>query len=249
MELIYIYILVISFIATLVRSTFGFGESLIAVPLLLLFIPIEMAVPLSVLMSILVALVVTIQDHEHVHFSSAKWLIAFAIIGIPLGLIILIYSNAFYVKIGLGLLIILYSCYAIFGKNSLRLNTDNKTWLFICGFLSGVFGGAYGLNGPPLVVYGNMRNWSAKHFRATLQAYFLPVSFITSIGYFAKGLITMEVLKYFLISLPAVFSAIFLGRFLNHKIKGDSFFKYVYFGLLAIGLFLIINSIVSQSSN
>lgn len=243
MEFIHVYIFIVSFLATLVRSTFGFGESLIAVPLFILFVPIEIAVPLSVLMSILIALVVIIQDHEHVHFNSAKWLIAFAILGIPIGLMILIYGNEFWVKIGLGLLIISYSLYALFGKNSLTLKTDNKLWLFICGFVSGILGGAYGLNGPPLVVYGNMRNWSAKHFRATLQAYFLPASFIASIGYFAKGLVTMEVLKYFLISLPAVFPAIFLGRYLNHKIKDNSFFRYIYFGLIAIGIFLIINSL------
>lgn len=46
MELIAVYILAIVFIATLVRSTFGFGESLVAVPLLALVIPIEVAVPL-----------------------------------------------------------------------------------------------------------------------------------------------------------------------------------------------------------
>ncbi len=246
MEFIYIYIFVVSFLATLVRSTFGFGESLIAVPLFILFVPIDTAVPLSVLISILVALVVVIQDHSQIHFNSAKWLIIFAILGIPLGLLILIYGNEFWVKIGLGLLIILYAFYAIFGKNSLSLKTDSKLWLFICGFVSGVLGGAYGINGPPLVVYGNMRNWSAKHFRATLQAYFLPASFIGAIGYFAKGLITLEVLKYFLISLPAVFPAIFLGRYLNHKINDSSFFKYVYFGLITIGAFLIVNTLLTM---
>jgi uncharacterized membrane protein YfcA len=245
MEIIYIYVFVISFLATLVRSTFGFGESLVAVPLFILFIPLDIAVPLSVLISILVALVVVIQDHSQVHFNSAKWLIIFAILGIPFGLLILIYGNDFWVKIWLGLLIILYSLYAIFAKNSLSLKTDSKLWLFICGFVSGVLGGAYGINGPALVVYGNMRNWSAKHFRATLQAYFLPASFIGAIGYFTKGLITSEVLKYFLISLPAVFPAIFLGRYLNQKIKDNSFFKYVYFGLLAIGIFLILNSLLT----
>lgn len=245
MEFIYIYVFVVSFLATLVRSTFGFGESLIAVPLFILFVPINTAVPLSVLISILVALIVVIQDHSQIHFNSAKWLIIFAILGIPLGLLILIYGNEFWVKIGLGLLIILYALYAIIEKNSLSLKTDSKLWLFICGFVSGVLGGAYGLNGPPLVVYGNMRNWSAKHFRATLQAYFLPASFIGAVGYYAKGLITLEVLKYFLISLPAVFPAIFLGRYLNHEINNNSFFKYVYFGLIAIGAFLIVNTLLT----
>ncbi|SDL40451.1 sulfite exporter TauE/SafE family protein [Pedobacter antarcticus] len=245
MELTYLFILIISFVATLVRSTFGFGESLIAVPLFILFMPLDVAVPLSVLMSVLVALVVVIQDHSQIHIDSAKWLIIFAILGIPVGLLILIYGNEFWVKIGLGILIIAYSAYALYGKKSIKLPNDNKWWLFICGFLSGILGGAYGVNGPPLVVYGNMRNWSAKHFRATLQAYFLPASFIGILGYMFKGLLTYEVFKYFLISLPAIIPAIFLGRYLNQKLKNDSFFKYVYYGLILIGGFLVINSLMN----
>lgn len=237
-----ISILIISFIATLVRSTFGFGESLVAVPLFIFFIPIEQAVPLSVLISILVALLVVIQDHKQVHFNSAKWLIIFAIAGIPIGVLILIYGNEQLVKTGLGLLIISYSLYALYGKNNVSLKKDNMLWLFTCGFLSGVLGGAFGLNGPPLVVYGNMMKWNAKHFRATLQAYFLPASFIGVIGYFVKGLVDLTVLKLFLISLPAVIPAIFLGRYFNHRLKGDSFFRYVYYGLILIGIFLVINS-------
>ncbi|MFC0517607.1 sulfite exporter TauE/SafE family protein [Mucilaginibacter angelicae] len=240
MDTVFIYIFIISFIATLVRSTFGFGESLVAVPLLSIFIPIGVAVPLSVLISVLVALVVVIQDHSKIQLNSAKWLILFAIPGIPIGLLILIYGNEFWVKTGLGALIILYSLYAMFGKNTFRLDNDNKFWLFICGFLSGVLGGAYGVNGPPLVVYGNMRKWNAKDFRATLQGYFLPASLIGVTGYIFKGLITAEVLKYFMVSLPAVFPAIFLGRYLNHKLNNATFFRYVYWGLLLIGIFLIV---------
>lgn len=240
MDLVFLYIFIISFIATLVRSTFGFGESLVAVPLLSIFIPIGAAVPLSVLISVLVALVVVIQDHSKIQLNSAKWLILFAIPGIPIGLLILIYGNELWVKTGLGALIILYSLYAMFGKNTFRLDADSKLWLFICGFLSGVLGGAYGVNGPPLVIYGNMRKWTAKDFRATLQGYFLPASLIGVTGYIFKGLITAEVLKYFMVSLPAVFPAIFLGRYLNHKLNNASFFKYVYGGLLLIGIFLIV---------
>lgn len=247
MDSICLYIFAISFIATLVRSTFGFGESLVAVPLFILFIPLNVAVPLSVLISILVALVVVIQDHSQIHFSSAKWLIIFALLGIPIGVCVLLYGNDFWVKIGLGALIILYSLYALFGKGRFYLTSDNKGWLFICGFLSGVLGGAYGVNGPPLVVYGNMRQWNAKQFRATLQAYFLPASFVGAVAYFFQDLITFTVIKYFIISLPAVFPAIFLGRYLNHKLKDKAFFQFVYWGLIAIGIFLIMNSIYGKS--
>lgn len=244
MDFTVIYILVISFVATLIRSTFGFGESLIAVPLFIFFLPVEVAVPLSVLLSVLIALIVVVQDHKQIHFNSAKWLIIFAIPGIPLGLAILLYGSELMVKAGLGTFLIFYSLYALFGKNGLKLKKDNMLWLFICGFSSGIFGGAYGINGPPLVIYGNMRQWSARHFRATLQAYFLPASFIGIIGYLTKGLINTEVLWYFLISLPAVIPAVFLGRYLNHKLKNDSFFKYLYIGLVLIGIFLLFDSLL-----
>lgn len=225
--------------ATLVRSTFGFGESLIAVPLLTLLIPIEIAVPLSVLISIFIAAIVVVQDRKQIHFESAKWLILFAILGIPIGLFLLMYGNENTVKIILGIMIILYSVYSLLSKNKFQLKTDHKTWLFICGFLSGILGGAYGLNGPPLVIYGNLRNWTAKNFRATLQAYFLPASMIGMFGYWYLGLWNSTVTYYFLISIPVSLPAIFLGRYLNNQLKDETFLKYVYIGLICIGVLLL----------
>lgn len=242
MDPITIYILAIVFIATLVRSTFGFGESLVAVPLLILFIPIETAVPFSVLISIFIAAVIVVQDRKQIHFHSAKWLLLFAVLGIPIGLLLLIYGNENIVKTILGILIISYSVYSLVSKRDFHLKNDNKIWLFVCGFLSGVLGGAYGLNGPPLVIYGNIRKWSAKHFRATLQAYFLPASMIGMFGYWYKGLWSWTVTYYFLISLPVVIPAIFLGRYLNHQLKDGSFLKYVYIGLIVIGIVLLSQS-------
>ncbi len=239
-----IFILIISFFASLVRSTLGFGEALIAVPFFLLFLPVDVAVPLAVMLSIVIALVVVIQDHKKIHFHSAKWLIIYAVLGLPLGILILTYANETIVKTGLGLLIILYSLYSLYFTKNKALEEDNKFWLFVCGFLSGVFGGAYGLNGPPLVVYGNLRQWSAKHFRATLQAYFLPVSLLSVVGYYSKGLITTEVNIYFLYSLITTIPAIFLGRYLNHKLKDGAFFKYVYWGLMLISVILIVSTLV-----
>ena len=239
-----IFILIISFLASLVRSTLGFGEALIAVPFFLLFLPVDVAVPLAVMLSIVIALVVVIQDHKKIHFHSAKWLIIYAILGLPIGILILTYVSETFVKTGLGLLIISYSIYSLYFKRNKTLQEDNKLWLFVCGFLSGVFGGAYGVNGPPLVVYGNLRQWSAKHFRATLQAYFLPVSLLSVVGYFSKGLITREVNTYFLYSLITTIPAIFLGRYLNHQLKDGTFFKYVYWGLMVISVVLIVSTLV-----
>ena len=240
---LYAGIVFISFLATLVRSTFGFGESLVAVPLFSLLMPVSVAVPLSVLISVLVALVVVIQDHRQIQFQSAKWLILSALPGIPLGVSVLFYGNELWVKTGLGALIMIYALYALSGLRSIHLVKDHKGWLLFCGFLSGILGGVYGINGPPLEIYGNMRRWAAKEFRATLQGYFLPVSLIGLLGYLWKGMLTPETGKYFLATLPAALPAIFLGRYLNHRLKDGAFFKYVYAGLFLIGLLLIVLSV------
>jgi len=91
-----------------------------------------------------------------------------------------------------------------------------------------------------LAIYGNARNWDAKTFRAALQGYFLPASLLGLVRYFWKGLVSHEVLSDFLIPLPAVLPAIFLGRWMNHRLEGRNFRRYVYWGLLLIGLILLI---------
>jgi uncharacterized membrane protein YfcA len=240
-------VIAISFVATLVRSTFGFGESLVAVPLLVLVIPIEVAVPLSVLLSVLIALVVVVQDRHEIHASSAKWLVVFAALGIPLGLCVLLYADPYVTKIGLGCLILSFSAYSLVSRHALHLERDSRAWLFACGFLSGVMGGAYGLNGPPLVVYGNLRQWSPSQFRATLQAYFLAASLLGTIGYGARGLLDTSVCRWFLWCVPAVLPAIFIGRYLNAKLSGRSFFRYLYVGLIVIGAVLIVQTYVRGS--
>jgi uncharacterized protein len=230
------------FLATLVRSIFGFGESLIAVPLLALYLPIEIAVPVSVLVSVAVAGVVVVQDWQKIHFSSAGWLVLFSMLGIPLGLWLLTNADEQWVKASLAAVIIGFSLYSLFGQ-TITLETDSKFGLFLCGLLAGVFGGAYGLNGPPLVVYGAMRRWSAQHFRATLQGYFLPASLMGMIGYWINGLWVAQVTSLFLWSLPTVFLATFLGRAINRRMNGTSFFTYVYIGLIGIGMVLLLESL------
>ncbi|WP_175633157.1 sulfite exporter TauE/SafE family protein [Pedobacter ghigonis] len=232
----------IIFLATVFRSAFGFGESLVAVPLLALFMPIDLAVPLSVLVSVTIAGFVVVQDHKEIHFKSAGNLTIYAIMGIPTGLWLLVHVEESLVKVILGLIIILFAIYLLTGKKLTELRNDDQRWLFGCGFLSGVLGGAYGINGPPLVVYGAKRRWSAQHFRATLQAYFLIASMVGLIGYGISGLFTWVLFSYYCWSLPALISAILLGRFINARMKDDQFFSYSYIVLIGLGILLIANS-------
>jgi len=234
------YVVIVIFLATLVRSTFGFGEALVAVPLLALRIPVEVAAPLAVAVSIVVAGVVIVQDWRGVQFRAAAGLILASLFGIPLGLLLLVRLDDQRVKLLLGSLIMLFALYSLARGRSRTLTSDHAGWLIACGFLSGVLGGAYGMNGPPLAIYGTLRRWSPQHFRATLQAYFLPVSIAGLVGYALLGLWTAAVTHYFLWSLPGVALATLAGRVLNHRMRGDSFITIIYGGLLVTGAVLVL---------
>jgi hypothetical protein len=245
MDFSLLHVLLVVFLATLIRSAFGFGEALIAVPLLALRIPVSVAAPLAVLVSITVAGVVVVQDWHHVHVRSAGWLVLPTLFGIPLGLALLKTGAEPIVKVVLAVIVVAFAVYSLFGRNRLVLHHDSRRWLLGCGFVAGVLGGAYGMNGPPLVVYGAMRRWSAQHFRATLQGYFLPASVIGMMGYWLAGLWVPAVTRYYLLSLPGALLAIVLGRAINHRLRGDGFLKYVYVGLIATGLVLLIQAMGS----
>ena len=240
-DLVTLQILAVVFVATLVRSAFGFGEALIAVPLLALCIPLQVAAPLAVLLSITIAAIVVVQDREQIHLRNAAWLIAATLPGLPLGLLLLTSSHQQAVKCALGAIILSFAAFSLLGRAPLP-RAEHRRWLITCGFCAGILGGAYGMNGPPLVVYGSMRRWPPQQFRATLQAYFLPASLLAMAGYWMSGLWVPAVTRDYLLALPVMLPAVFLGRFINHRLHGDAFLKFVYMGLACIGLLLLIEA-------
>jgi uncharacterized membrane protein YfcA len=224
-------------LAALVRSAFGFGEALVAVPLLALLVLVEVAAPLAVLLSAAAASVVLVQDWRQVHFGGAWRLVLSTLFGVPLGLLLLMTVPEPAVKIALATVIVAFSSFCLVGRHEVELRDDRLAWAF--GFVAGILGGAYGMNGPPLAVYGALRGWSAQRFRATLQGYFLPASLAVLLGYWLAGLLTLEVARLFLWSLPAIAAGILLGGLLNRRLEGGKFVRLVHGGLILSGAVLL----------
>jgi uncharacterized protein len=236
-----IMVIGILFLATLVRSSFGFGEALVAVPLLALFLPVEVAAPLVAVVSMTVAATVLLQDWHRVHVGSASRLIVSTFFGIPFGLLLLTRVAEPVVKVVLGTVIILFSVYSLLTRGRYALGDDRWAWIF--GFFAGILGGAYGMNGPPLVIFGALRGWSPGHFRATLQGYFLPTSLVMVIAYWFAGLWSAEVVRLYLGSVPLVIVAVIIGRYLNRRLDAARFLTWVHTGLILIGLLLLAQSL------
>jgi len=232
------------FLATVFRTTFGFGEALVAVPLLALLIPIKLAAPVAVLASIIIAGFVVARDWRHIHLRDAALLIVSTILGLPLGLLLLKAVPEPVTKGVLSVIILAFSIYSLFPTHKLSLKSDRYAWAF--GLIAGITGGSYGMNGPPLAIYGSLRNWTPERFRATLQGYFLPASVFGICGYGAAGLWTASVNHFFVWSLPAVLLGIFVGRLIGRAVNARRFGILLHCGLILVALILLAQAFIES---
>jgi len=231
------------FLSSLTRAAFGFGDALLAMPLLAMLVGVRTAAPLVALVAGVLAASILISSWRHVRPASAWRLILGGLAGIPLGLWFLRGAHETLMKLALAAGLIAYSAYSLIRPRLPRLKNDNPAFLF--GFAGGILGGAYNTNGPPVVIYGALRRWSPASFRATLQGYFLPSGLLILAGHGAAGLWTTRVLHLFLISLPATLAAVWLGERINRRIPPGRFDRLVNGILLLIGGLLLAQTLLS----
>ena len=235
---IILLVLTILLIATLTRSTLGFGDALVAMPLLTLTVGIHIAVPVVALMGVTIGLVIAINNWRDIDFAAAWQLVLASALGVPIGLLLLWTAPEAWVKGILGILLILFSIYALTRPALPQIEAQH--WAYSLGFISGILGGAYNINGPPIVIYGTLRRWSPASFRVTLQGYFVPSFFFIALGHGITGLWTPDVVQLYLAALPLIFIAIYFGGKLNRRIPVERFTRLLHIALIVLGALLLI---------
>jgi uncharacterized membrane protein YfcA len=230
--------LAILFVAALTKATLGFGESLLAIPSLTLFLGVQVAAPLVSLVAASVTLMMIVKSWREIELRTTWRLVLAAILGVPVGVWGLKLLPAAWVTAALGILVILVGLYYLVRPTIAGLKGAHWTYLF--GFLSGLLGGAYNMASPPMIVYGASRRWSPEQFRVTLQSFFLPISAMILVSHASAGLWTKQVLHLYLISLPVMSIAFWLGNRLSQRIEARSFERLVYVALIVLGIMLLV---------
>lgn len=231
-------VVIIIFAAFLIRSTFGFGDALFGMPLLVMVTGIHTAAPLMALFAILMAFLILIKNRKSVNFKMSWKLIIAALLGVPVGLVYLSEINENLVNLILGIFIIIFAIlrlvkYAPKKKAPPVIN-------YIVGFVSGILGGAYNTNGPPVIMLLSVQNWPAEKFRSTLQSYFFFTGLGVVGGHIAWGNVSAEVIELYLLGMPALILAWWLGEHFFKRFNSERFYAWVYLLLIAIGTGLII---------
>lgn len=233
-------VVIILFAGMLLQSTIGFGSALVAMPLLSGLIGIHTATAIVGILSVVSSLIITVVDRRHIDLRQSWQLTLASVLGVPVGLYLLYVLPEGIILKGLGALLIAYSVFSLLSALRHAQSTRAFGWLaWPLGFASGVLGGAYNTNGPPLVVFGVLNRWPPQQFRATLQSIFFMSGIVIALGQWAAGLWTTQALALAALAAPLLPIAILLGRWLNARIPQALFTQLLYVFLILLGARLL----------
>jgi uncharacterized membrane protein YfcA len=163
-----------------------------------------------------------------------------AAIGVPAGVAVLTWANPAYVRMGVGVFLILYSLYAWFRPALKPVTGGGAVADAGIGFLNGVLGGMTGLAGILVLIWSGLRGWPKDQQRAVFQPVAVAIFLMSAIWLGARGAVTQDTIKLFVIGLPFLIAGTWLGLKLYGRLDEAAFRKVVLVLLFASGVGLIL---------
>jgi uncharacterized protein len=226
-----VILVVTAFIAGLARGFSGFGSALIFMPLASSVIGAQLASPLLLLIDFLTTLTLIPNAAKRADKRDVSIISIGALIGIPLGTMVLALADPLIVRwiialLIISLLVLLMSGWRFRGQPTIPLTIS-------VGFTGGFFGGLAQAGGPPVVLYWLREAAVAAVTRANIILYFAIGDVLIVISYFVGGLWTMTV-----VGLAVVTGPLFgLGLWIGSKLFGvasDETFRRICYALIAV---------------
>lgn len=175
---------------------------------------------------------------------SLKWRAALpfmvgGLAGVPAGTMLLTYIDPAYLRVGVGVLLVLYSLYML-AKPAIEPAQGGVAVDVGIGFLNGMLAGLTGLIGIVVVIWCQLRNWPKDVQRAVFQPVMLATIVTTTVSLAFAGAVTADTMKLYLLGLPCMLAGTWVGLKLYGKIDDAQFRKVVLVVLLVFGLSLIV---------
>jgi uncharacterized membrane protein YfcA len=226
-----VILVVTAFVADLARGFSGFGSAMIFMPLASSVVGAQLASPLLLLIDFLTTLTLIPNAVQRADKRDVGIICIGALIGIPLGTMVLALADPLLVRwiiamLIIALLLLLMSGWRFRGRPTIPLTMS-------VGFTGGFFGGLAQAGGPPVVLYWLRETAVAAVTRANIILFFAISDVLIVVSYFFGGLWTATV-----VGLAVVTGPLFgLGLWIGSKLFGvasDETFRRICYALIAV---------------
>ena len=227
-------------LAAAAQAVSGFGFALIGTPLVAVLVgPKEAVVGLAMVGLVLVAQL-SLRGRGHVDRPTVVVVTAAAIVGMPLGLLVLTRADDRALTVAIAIAVITFSLLLWRGA---RLPAGRGTDV-AAGFTAGILSTSTGTSGPPVVIALSAKQLEPVVFRATISAVFL-IQGTASLVFFALGdQITRDAVSVALAGLPGVIVGSIVGERGFRRLDEPTFRRVVLAMLFVSGVIALLGAVL-----
>lgn len=228
------------FASSCIQGMTSFGFSLLAVPLLGLFMPLDIIVPMLVLYSLLMNFMILLKLKSKPDFKAIGVILVTGIVATPLGARLLMTANPDILKFVVGIIIFISG---IFMYKGYKVQMRSKTLSFLTtGFMSGLLNGSISMSGPPVILFMTNEGVEKKQFRTNLTSYFFILNIMTVGIFYLNGQLGAQVMKTSIYLLPALVIGVLSGVSFGNKTNEAKFRSFTILLIMAMGLLSVVSS-------
>ena len=231
-------------VASTLQRAVGFGFALLAVPLTAFVLPTKSAVVVVFLSGVLSSLWLAARLRHRIDWTTTGRLGAGAVLGAPVGVVVLRVVSASTLRAVLGVLICLAALWIIASSRASSpgpvVARPGRT--FALGLVSGVVNTSLATSGPPLVYELRRAGFRDDAFRATISAVFVLSNLIGLPLLVVAGLVTRTDLELAAVALGPAVAGIALGTAVGGRMASAHFLWAVDLLLLATGVLTVVKA-------
>ena len=230
-----IFIFLLAAGASFVQRTIGFGFGIFIMTALPFLMPsYAEAVTLSGLLSLTSATVIMFKYVKYVTWKRIlQIMVAFAVFS-TIAVVLLDRIEGPAMRITLGIMLIFLSLYFSFFKDKIqKIIRPTAGWQLGAGSLSGVMGGLFGMQGPPVVLYLIVSEPDKDHYMGMIQTYAVLTNVTMIISRAFNGYVTPDVSTAYLYGLGGLVIGVLAGNWAYKRIP-NRIFTYVVYAYIGI---------------
>jgi len=237
----YIFFALTILASALIQGMTSFGFSLVALPILALFLGLDVIVPILVILSLFLNLTIIFKLKGSIDIKKIAILLVTGVIFTQLGVKILVLADENILKIAVGILL-LFASFILYKGYSINMKKKSLSYL-IAGIFSGILNGSLSFGGPPVVVMLAAENEGKDNFRKNLTFYFLCLNFFTVPSFFLNNLMEKNHIPFMIIGTIATILGSYIGVVIGNR-TDERIFRKLTLGLIGImGIITIVSTI------
>ena len=215
----------------------GFGAAMVAVPILVQFIPLQFVVPMLLLLDLVTTLMVGMRNWSSVSRPELLRLIPFMTVGVVLGTTVLAKIESRWLLVGLGLFVLVMTGRALLMSSARAEEEVARGWSVPAGVVGGVFSALFGTGGPIYTMYLSRRLPQIDAFRSTIAAVILFSALVRLAAFASSGLLHQgDLLRSAAFAMPFSLVGLAVGSRLRKRISADNVRRALLIFLCASGV-------------